>query len=181
MRALLLILVACSGSSNCPTAAQVGGDEAEAKIVVARCRADGWSKEVTDCLKAAKDQEAQEPCFRKLDKSQQAKLKTAFAPMYEQHDRAERADAIAHFAEDIAALHLDELIARAPSCADYRSALDAARNALAKCDGSRTSLEAFGMREKARADVTALRALPDAQLGAECTARAKAFPVASCP
>src|SRR5205085_10238977 len=124
------LLVACGGNSACPTVEQLGSG-AEEKVIVERCRADGWSKEVTDCLKAAKSQDATEPCLRKLDKPQRAKLKAAFEPLRAEYEKIDHAGAVAHLAGDIAALHLDTLVARDAACAVYKDALNAARDALA--------------------------------------------------
>lgn len=174
MKALLLVLAACGSSSSCPKAEQLGNAE-EAKIIVKRCRADGWSKEVTDCLKAAKTEEESEPCLDKLGKEQQKMLRDDFKPLRARMETAEKAEVIAHVAEDIAALHLGELVARDAACAAYKTAVDDVRNRLARCGSPSISLEAYGVTEQLRSDVKALRALPDAQLGAECTTHAKAL------
>lgn len=179
MRSLLVVmLVACGDKSSCPSAeALIGNDSTtrEAAIVVARCKADGWSRQVTDCLAGAgANREAQEKCFHALTAAQRSSLHKAFEPVADELDAQERTITLAMLDHDIAALRLEELVARAPSCADLRIALQTARSALAKCTRP-SSLEVYGVTQQAKRGVETLRKMVDPeQLGAECAKQARA-------
>jgi len=174
---LLGLVAACGKQGTCPTAESLGGSNAvarrEAEIVAARCRADRWPEKVTDCLAQAKGEDALEGCLRQLSSENAANLKAAFAPLNAELDEAEHAALAEDMNSDIAALHLEELVARAAGCASYVDAASSAREALARCKSS-ASLEAFGLIQLMRKDVTEMRALTDPQqLADECTTRAK--------
>lgn len=182
MKALIVVLMisACGSkpAPDCPTVEALGGNDPAAQrelaIVVARCKADDWSKDVTDCLaRAATDEMAQEKCFHALTPAQQAKLKKAFEPIESELVAADKAGVLAGLDRSIAAPMLDELVARAPGCAEIKAALQAARDQLAKCEDP-DALQAFGLSELARKKSEQLRAMTDPQqVGAACTELAK--------
>lgn len=174
----LVVLVACSRPPDCPSADKLGGDSElarrSAKVIAERCRADRWSKQVIDCLSRASGEDAQEACLHALTPAQKASLDQAFEPLIGELDEADKASTLAKLEQDIAGLALDELVTTAPGCADYRTAVLAAKDAIAKCPRF-DALEAFGLSEVVRAEVKALRELADpAQLAAECATRARA-------
>lgn len=174
---MLVLVAACSTPQNCPSADKLGGrDElarSEAKIIAERCRADRWSKQVTDCLARAVGEDAQEACLHALTPAQKASLDKAFEPLMGELDADEKASTLAKLEQDFAGFALDELVTRAPGCADYRAAVLAAKDAMTKCPRV-DALEVFGLTEVVRAEMKALRAISDpAQLAAECATRAK--------
>lgn len=177
---LLLVLAACGSKSDCPPAELLAGKDPaaqrEMKILVERCAADRWSQEVTDCLRrAATDEKAQEKCFDALTPAQKASLEKAFQPIHDELASSDRTVVLDALDRDITALHLDELVARAARCGEIKTALQAAREQLAKCK-SPSALQAYGLGEHARGKSEALRAVTDPQqLGAECTRLAKSL------
>jgi hypothetical protein len=174
----LILLAACGGgSSTCPTADKFGGDRQEAAILVMRCKADGWSKSVIECIDKTKGDDAgQEACLRQLTKDQQDKLHAAFEPIGAEIYPVSRAETLANVDRDIAALKLDELVARAPTCADYVAAVGETRAKLSNCTGSSMALESFATVQVAQSDVAAMRKLNDtAALARSCAERAKAM------
>ncbi|HEU0036236.1 MAG TPA: hypothetical protein VFQ53_36735 [Kofleriaceae bacterium] len=183
MRAFAIVLLAgCGADSNCPTVERLAGTDPaaqeEAKIVVARCTADHWSKDATDCFaRAGSDAKAQEPCFKALTPAQQASLKKAFEPIAADLDRAQQRDVLGKLDRDIAALRLDDLVARAPACAEITTALQTARGILAKC-ARPDALQVYGLSQHATTQVRALRAITNAQdLETKCRELAKALTV----
>lgn len=181
VKALVVVLLAACGSKaapDCPTVEALGGTDPAAQrelaIVVARCKADGWSKNVTNCLaRAATDEMAQEACFDALSPGQQAKLKKAFEPIEAELVAADKAGVLAGLDHSIAAPLLGELVARAPGCAAIKTALQAARDQLATCKDP-DALQAFGLSELAKKKVEQLSATTDPQqVGAACAELAK--------
>jgi hypothetical protein len=179
VRVVALVLVAaCSSPQTCPSAEKLGGSDelarSSAKVIAERCRADRWSKQVTDCLARASGEDAQEACLHSLTPAQKASLDKAFEPIMGELDEAEKASTLAQLDRDIAALGLDELVARAPGCADFRSAIFEAKDVITKCPRV-DALEAFGLHQVALAIVKKLRTITDpAQLATECATQAKA-------
>lgn len=175
-RGAFLFFVACGGGNAtlCPTVEQLrAADDFERRenaVVVERCRADGWSKEVVDCLVQETDREKQDRCFKKLSKNQQAKLHEAFEPLGDELDAQDAKVLALGLREDVAMLKLDELVARAPRCADYAAAVKKTADAIMRC--KHAELEAFGVSQLSKRDTKELGAITDPQqLATECATR----------
>ncbi len=179
---MLVVLAACGSQSDCPPVEALAGKDPtaqrEIRIVVERCASDRWSKQVTDCLRrAATDEMAQQKCFDALTPAQKASLDKAFQPIHDELASSDRTEVLGAFDRDIAALRLDDLVARAPTCGEIKTALQTARDLFAKCK-TPSALQAFGIGEHARLKAEVLRAMTDAQqLGTECTTVAKTLTV----
>jgi hypothetical protein len=175
MRAFaVFLLAACSKSSPCPTADELAKgsevDRREIQIVVDQCRADDWSTEVTDCLRAAPTHDKQEPCFKQLTKDQQKRLEAAFDPIVTENRAVERVkvrDRDKDLGELLDKLGARTLATRAPACQGYLDAIDVARRASLACVDPDV-LWTFGLHQIIVKDVKGLIASETAELPAAC-------------
>lgn len=175
----LLVFLACkSGSSHCPTPAELtraGASADEAAIVVERCKADGWSEATGRCLKDARDDAALEGCLKSLTPEQGKQLAAAFAPLSEDSDEREAKDALATFQRKLAELSLERVTA-APGCASYRKAIDELAVKIAGCAVDTAALRLFGLHQQVVKQAGELGAITDAgALAAACARHEAAY------